>query len=111
MRNETGFYPGEELIDIARVKAKLEELQSKLESCTPNEIALLKVMQELLYTINQDYGELILVDYFNEYIQNDLEHENIPNVIKAHIDWKGVARDCSTDYSSVTYDGYDYFYC
>ena len=61
------------------------------------------------------FGEtLIPNDDFTEYCKDMVEDcynlKDVPDFIKYHINWDGVASDLEVDYRSVTYQGETYFY-
>lgn len=106
---------------IERIK-ELEELISGestngdlLEWC--DEYDSLNALQEQCvdYVPDWEYGVgLIRYSYFTEYCRElvidcgDIPSD-LPWYIADHIDWEGVARDLSVDYTEVDFNGVTYF--
>jgi hypothetical protein len=65
------------------------------------------------YSSDWNYGEtLIRYDYWRTYVQELLEDcgdipANIPHYIE--IDWQATARNIAVDYTTVSFDGVDYY--
>lgn len=108
-------------VDIDSLKEQIEELESELQEWDESEDAQeLKILQELAseaedYASDWRHGEQLIrdsyfVDYCIELVQDigDLP-KDLPKYIEYNIDWEGVARDIQQDYTSVDFDGIDYW--
>ena len=116
----------DDFIDSRDVIARIEVLESEIETATnDNELDLVEEEVEELATLKAlakegeaspdwQYGEVLIRDsYFEEYAQDLAEDCGMiqegagwPNTC---IDWEQAARDLQMDYSSVDFDGVDYW--
>jgi hypothetical protein len=106
------------VIDSRDVIERIEELESiecGIGSAEYDELKSLKALAEEAseYSSDWKYGEtLIRYDYFVDYCQELCEDigdipRNIPSYIE--IDWKATAKNLEVDYTTVDFDGVEYF--
>lgn len=63
---------------------------------------------------NETTGPLVAEDHFVAYCKDLVSElgylpEELPAFIENNIDWDGVAEDLQVDYTSITFDGEDYY--
>lgn len=67
------------------------------------------------YSIDFEHGETIIrEDYFTNYCEDFVKDcgylpNELPSFIENNIDWDGVAEDLAWDYTTVSYNGNDYY--
>lgn len=109
----------DDVIDSRQVIARIEELESN-EERTEEETAELATLQALAaeasdYAADWRYGATLIRDsYFEGYIREDVEEvraridsQDWPPFNR--IDWKAVVNERQMDYTSVSFDGVDYW--
>lgn len=98
----------EDVTDAKETLAKLAELCADLGRAVDEEDA--EDVASALEALGNEYGALIAEDYFEAYARDYTEEvQEIPDWILGHIDWTSVAREMSMDYTSITFDGEDYY--
>jgi hypothetical protein len=108
------------VIDSRDVIARIEELESDVESdiATDEEKAELVTLKALAeeaegYAADWQYGEAMIRDtYFADYAREMLEDcGTIPKDLPWYvvIDWEATANHIKADYTSVDFDGMDYW--
>lgn len=116
--------------EIAEIENNIESLQSDIDSMEDNINTIrnditeaqeeLNPLKELAsdaegYSADWSYGEALIRDtYFEEYAKQLVQDigvlpDNIPGYIENNIDWEGVASDIQMDYTSVDFDGVEYW--
>ena len=126
MATTTNISNLDDLIDSRDVIARIEELESSIESAsedngTPDEdevteLAALKALEAEAsgYAADWTYGETLIRDsYFEDYARDLAEDIGAidkdakwPNTC---IDWEQAARELQQDYTSVEFDGVTYW--
>ena len=122
MTNEINNY--EDMIDSRDVIARIEELESDLELASDDEEKEeiqeeLNPLKELAteaegYAADWNYGEQLIRDsYFTKYAQELAEDIGATNNEQSWpytcIDWDQAANELKMDYTSVDFDGVDYW--
>jgi len=88
--------------DIAEANEELEPIKSLAEDAEG-------------YAPDWEYGTALIRDsYFEEYAKDLIQDigdlpQDIPSYIENNIDWEGVASDIQMDYTSVDFDGVEYW--
>lgn len=108
----------DDVIDSRQVIARIEELESD-EERTEEETAELTTLQALAaeaagYAPDWQYGEALIRDsYFKTYAMEYAEDigaiDNDAKWPANCIDWEQAARELQMDYTSVSFDGVDYW--
>ncbi len=63
-----------------------------------------------LEALGNEYGGMIAEDHFESYARDYSNEVNeIPSWLEGHIDWASVAKEMQMNYSSITFDGEDYY--
>ena len=102
--------------DIVDIEDNIKTVRADIEEAE-EELAPLKSLADEAegYAPDWNYGAtLIRDDYFEQYAKQlvqdigDLPVE-IPSYIENNIDWEGVASDIQADYTSVDFDGEEYW--
>lgn len=111
---------GQDIIDSRDVIARIEELESNLDTEDPDtdeaeELqALRALVDEAESTPDWKYGETLIRDsYFEEYAQELADDIGAINADATWpnncIDWERAARELQQDYFSVEFDGVTYW--
>lgn len=114
-----------DVIDSRDIIGRIEELEKLTAPEATNEAFQawcdeydsLNALQEQCvdYVPDWEYGVgLIRYSYFTEYCRELVVDcgelpSNLPWYIEEHIDWEGVARELSVDYTEVDFNGVTYF--
>lgn len=106
-------YDDDERQESTETLAKLAKLAEDLNQSCDTEDA--DSVAEALDAAMNNYGPtLISEDHFVDAMKQDMEDfgyisSDVPWFITNNIDWDGVADDLKSDYTSVTFDGEDYY--
>jgi len=112
-----GINNTQDIIDSRDIIERIEELESD-ENIDETEICELKELQNVeeqaSFTGDWEYGKTLIRDsYFKEYAQELAEDCGmIPNDLKWPsdcIDWDQAAQKLQYDYTSIDYDGVEYW--
>lgn len=69
-----------------------------------------EAVSDALEALGNEFGPLIDEDHFEAYARDYTEEvQEIPDWILGHVDWSSVAREMQQDYTSITFDGVDYY--
>lgn len=114
-----------DVIDSRGIIERIEELEKLIAGESTNEDFLewcteydeLTTLQEQCedYICDWEYGVcLIRYSYFTEYCRESLVDcgefpKDLPWYIADHINWEGVARELSVDYTEVDFNGVTYY--
>lgn len=98
----------EDVTDSKETLAKLAELCGDLGRTVDEEDA--DAVADALEALGNEFGPLIAEDHFESYARDYTEEvQEIPEWILGHVDWSSVAREMSSDYTCITFDGEDYY--
>ena len=109
---------GDFVIDSRDVQALIDDFESMGDELDVDEAerlaTLLKLKEDASdYSSEWDYGEqLICEDYWIDYVKELCEDcgyipKDFPHWID--IDWESTARNVAQDYTTITFDGADYY--
>jgi hypothetical protein len=110
---EAEGYDDEERQEAREVLAKLSKLAEDLNQ--ENDATDGDSVAEALNDATGYYGPTLLSeDYFPDYVKEFVSDcgyipDNLPSFISSNIDWDGVADDMKQDFTSVTFDGEDWY--
>ena len=114
---QTTIDNNQDTIDSRDIIKRIEELQGTEEEEEKAELAILEALAEEASGYSEDwqYGSQLIRDtYFTEYAQElcqdigDIPKE-LPWYIADNIDWEGVAKAIKQDYTSVDFNGIEYW--
>lgn len=111
--NEPDTYDDEERQEAREVLVKLSKLADDLNQA--NDETDGDSVSEALNDAMGYYGPTLLSeDYFPEYVKEFVSDcgyipAELPGFIANNIDWDGVAEDMKQDFTSVTFDGEDWY--
>lgn len=99
--------------DIDRFESK-ETLEKLAELCRDLgrmvDATDAEAVADALEALGNEFGPLISEDHFEVYARDYTEEvQEIPDWILGHVDWSSVAREMQHDYTSITFDGEDYY--
>jgi len=115
------FDNNSDVIDSRDVIAKIEELEEieeldELDEYQKEELEALQALAEQGESYGEDwqYGVVLVRDsYFEEYAQDYAESCGAMNDSMSwpytYIDWEGAADELRADYTSIDFDGVDYW--
>lgn len=109
----------QDFIDSRDIIERIDYLESLDTNADDLEQEELRILNELTEQASSSpdwkYGETLIRDsYFTEYARETCEDigdipKDLPWYIEKHIDWDGVAKEIQMDYTSVDFDGVDYW--
>lgn len=112
-----GVSNSDDIIDSREVVDRIEELKYSNDKDDIEELRILEELADEASSNCNEWGEgaqLIRDSYFTEYAREFVQDmgdlpSSLPSYIENNIDWDGVANDIQDDFSSVNFDGVEYW--